>query len=74
MAAQPASARAALVRATFASHPGMPPTLRACTLQTLPCQVRAGVRDLKKAQSLGFALDPSGIELVACDVVKQTPA
>ncbi|KAI8476043.1 MAG: hypothetical protein J3K34DRAFT_477309 [Monoraphidium minutum] len=36
-------------------------------------QVRAGVRDLKKAQALGFALDPEGIELVQLDVVKQGP-
>lgn len=35
-------------------------------------KVRAGVRDVRKAQSLGFALDPAGIELVTCDVVKQT--
>lgn len=35
-------------------------------------QVRAGVRDLRKAQSLGLALDPVGIELVTADVVKQS--
>lgn len=35
-------------------------------------KVRAGVRDLRKAQSLGFALDPAGIELVTADVVKQS--
>lgn len=32
-------------------------------------RVRAGVRDLKKAQSLGFALDPA-IELVKADVLE----
>lgn len=31
-------------------------------------RVRAGVRDLKKAQSLGFQLDPM-IELVQADVL-----
>ena len=39
---------------------------------TFPPQVRAGVRDLKKAQSMGLALDPGGVELVECDVVKQS--
>jgi hypothetical protein len=37
-------------------------------------QVRAGVRDVRKAQSLGLALDPQGIELAECDVVKDSPA
>ncbi|GBF98458.1 hypothetical protein Rsub_11103 [Raphidocelis subcapitata] len=40
-------------------------------LRAAGIQVRAGVRDTRKAQSLGFAFD-QGIELVACDVVKQS--
>jgi len=42
-------------------------------LRAAGLRVRAGVRDVRKAQSLGFALDPAGIELVACDVVEDGP-
>jgi nucleoside-diphosphate-sugar epimerase len=55
--------------------PRAPPAAHAHPSPPRPrSQVRAGVRDLRKAQSLGFALDPQGIELVECDVVKNSAA